>query len=64
MSKAAYPGRVLTNARGMDEQNKVVLSRDREEDDLISEATPFQAVRGTVLHLKGNVCGPFQPSGR
>lgn len=46
----------------MDEQNKVVLSRDRKEDDLI--AAPFQAVGGTILHLKGNVCGPFQPSGR
>lgn len=33
----------------MDEQNKVVLSRDR--NDLILEATPFQAVGGTILHL-------------
>lgn len=36
-------------------QNKVVLSRDREDDDLTSEAAPSQAVGGAKLALKRNL---------
>lgn len=56
VNKAVYAGRILTNAWGIDEQNKVVLSRDREDDDLTPGAAPSQAVGGAKLALKRNLC--------
>jgi len=38
MSKAAYPGRILTNTQGMNRQNKITFSGDWEDDDLTTEA--------------------------
>lgn len=56
MSKAAYPGRILTNTQGMNRQNKITFSGDREDDDLTTEAALLQAVGGAKLGLKTNLC--------